>query len=698
MNKYLITLLALLAIPILNFAQDSYTILPDTVRLNEIIIQASKTGDNLQEIQAATTYIPEEEIQEQNLNALPDLSARVPNLFMPNYGARLSSPIYMRGIGARIDDPAVGLYLDDVPYFDKGSFNFEFFDIQKIEVLRGPQGTLYGRNTEAGLIKVYTPEPEFNSTGKFRVEYGNNNHIKMGFETNQKLSNTLALIVGGAYAHSDGFFTNLYSNTPADKFDIYNGRFKLLFKPSDNFSSTLSLNFQRINQNGYPYALYDTETQTIGDVNYNDVSTYESSLLSLGLKMEYRAQNFILSSASSYQYMKDYQGIDQDFTPASLFWVDQNRKDGTWVEELNIRSLPEAKLNWIVGLFGFHIGSQKDVGVTYGSDAIAAYHLPGPINYIKLYDRPTTGAAAYGQASYTMGKFKLTLGARIDYETSTLDYDYNKYLNGSTLIGNEVFTSKLQGTTFLPKASLSYNPTENITIFTTYASGYRAGGFNSTFEREEDRTFNAEHSTNYELGIKSVCMDNRLITNLNLFYIDLKGQQVYQPVPSGTGSMLANAGHSYSKGIEFSIRFLMNKNLTAWGSYGYTEAKFLDYQRYEDVNYGGNYFPYIPMHTLNLGANYTVFFKGNSIRNSTLSLNFQQFGKFYWNDSNTTYQDAYGLLNGRLNFHSRHFDFGLWGKNLLNAQYNAFYFEALGNSYAQAGKPIQYGVFLNFNI
>jgi outer membrane receptor protein involved in Fe transport len=702
MRKFKLILVTLL-FPSFIFAQSATaytyedpTLLTDTVKLTEVIIQSSKTDDNLQEIQAATSLISKPQIEEQNLNDLTELTARISNFYMPDYGTRLTAPIYIRGIGSRLNNPSVGLYVDGVPYFDKGTFNFDFFNLEKIEVLRGPQGTLYGRNTMGGIINVYTPEPEFNSTGTLKVEYGVRNHIKTTFETNQKLSKSLAVIVGGAHSHSDGFFTNTYSDTQADNYDIYNGHFKLLFKPSEKFQSQLSVNFEKLNQNGYPYALYNTDTQSIGDINYNRESTYERSLLSMGLNSSYTTDKFILSSATSFQYMKDYQGVDQDFTASDLFWVDQNRTQNTWVEELSIRSLPSSKINWIAGVFAFHQGANKDVGVTYGSDAVSRYHLPGPMNYSKNYDQPVSGIAAYGQVTYPFGKFKATVGVRADYESTKLDYNYEKWLNGNS-IATDAFESTLSFTQYMPKASLSYNPTEDITLFTSISQGYKAGGFNSTFENDADRTFDPEYSTNYEFGLKSVCMNNRLITNLNVFYIDWRDQQVYQPVPSGTGSMLANAGKSESKGIELELHYLINKNISVWGSYGYNEAKYINYVRDENRDYSNNLIPYVPKTTLNLGANYTVNIN-RGIRNATLTANYQQLGDLYWNDANTAFQKSYGLLNARLNFHSKVFDFGLWGKNLLDTEYNAFYFEALGNSYAQAGKPIQYGVFMNINI
>jgi outer membrane receptor protein involved in Fe transport len=710
MTKYKLILFALL-FPSILFAQESQSfslkelvLLTDTIKLNEIIIEASKTADNLQEIQTATSLIPAKVIEEQGLNSLTDLSARIPNFFMPDYGSRLTSPIYIRGVGSRISSPSVGLYVDDIPYFDKGSFNFEFFDVEKIEVLRGPQGTLYGRNTMAGIIKVYTPQPKFRNGGKVKVEYGTENHIKTALQANIKLSDKLAFIAGGAFAHSDGYFTNAFTNKAADNYDLYNGNFKLRYTPTARFNMILSANFEKNKQMGYPYGIYDIDTQEVADVNYNDESTYDRSLISIGLRMEYHLENVILSSSSSFQHMEDFQGIDQDFTPATLFWVIQDRTENTFVEEFTIRNKNEGKLDWLAGAFAFTQLNNKLVGLTYGADAIAnpRYRLTGPTNYTKLYDQPSTGIAAYGQLSYTFGKFKATAGIRADYETSTFDYDYELFVNDNSVktdaIDNTMSFSKL-----MPKASFSYHPTENVTIFTSVSNGYKAGGFNTSFSRDEndlpiDATFKAEESINYELGFKSIYFNNRLISNFNIFYTTIENQQIYQPIPSGFGSMLKNAGKSSVRGIEAEFRYLINEHHTVWASYGSNKAIFDKYVRSETLDYSGNSITYVPKYTLNIGTNYTLKFRSNKVRNATLTLNYQQMGKLFWNDANTAYQESYGILNGRINFHSSKFDFGIWGKNLLDTDYNAFYFEALGNSYAQAGKPIQYGVFINFNI
>ncbi len=176
------------------------------------------------------------------------------------------------------------------------------------------------------------------------------------------------------------------------------------------------------------------------------------------------------------------------------------------------------------------------------------------------------------------------------------------------------------------------------------------------------------------------------------FYIDWNNQQIYQTVPSGTGSMLTNAGKSESKGVEFEIKVLPAKIWKCGWRSGYNDAKFVDYVKNENEDYSGNYLPYVPKFSLNVGANYMVEVNNSWLTEFVSILTYNGFGKHYWNEDNDAYQDYYGLLNHRISFEKGNVTFAFWGKNILNAEYNSFYFQALGNSYAQLGKPASLGV------
>lgn len=202
---------------------------------------------------------------------------------MPSYGSKLTSPIYIRGIGSRINSPAVGLYVDNVPQFDKSSFDFEFYNIERVEVLRGPQGTMYGRNNLGGLIHVYTQSPEKTQNVTAETELGNYGRYNFGLTINQPLGEKTDLQVGGQYRHQDGYFENIYNGKMADKMDVFNARARLIHRWNNHFKSDLIVSTEESKQNGYPYGIIDPSTNQLQPVNYNETSGYDRNLTTAGL-------------------------------------------------------------------------------------------------------------------------------------------------------------------------------------------------------------------------------------------------------------------------------------------------------------------------------------------------------------------------------------------------------------------------------
>lgn len=664
------------------------------IELNEVVVKSARESSvMIKNLPASISLMKSKTIENQGMSSLKDLVGFVPNFFMPDYGSRLTSPVYIRGIGSRINSPSVGLYVDNVPYFEKAAFDFEFNDIERIEVLRGPQGTSYGRNTMGGLIKVYTKEPTDIKETKISLSGGNYGYFRSEASHSQYISKKTSVALSGFYGRNDGYFKNEFLNSKVDKDDYFGGHIKVINNISDRTKLQVSSGYESSKQGGYPYANIDLKTNDIAPISYNFYSSYDRDILSSAVVLDHSTQNLVFQSVTSHQFLKDDQNIDQDFTSKDLVFVNQNTNQNSLSQEFTVKNKPGKKFTWIAGAFGFIQMLDDQVTVTYGDDAATLRKKPGDMS-VKEYDNNIKGAAIFGETSlnnlFTKG-LTLTTGIRFDYEEAIQDFLFNTY----NAEGAQKLMDDSKGivnyTEILPKASLGYNMNQNASVYTTVAKGYKTGGFNTTFERPEDRNFKPEYSWNYEAGIKTIYLNKRLLTNFSVFYIDWKDQQIYQAVPSGNGSMLKNAGHSVSKGYEIEMMVRPTNNLSVNLSYGYTDAKFLDYQRRDTVNYKGNYIPYAPENTFMMGADYSIPVKSGMIDRIVIFANYQGQGKIYWNEENSASQNFYGLLNGKISIMSKYARLDLWAKNILNEDYHSFYFSSLGKSFVQVGKPFQFG-------
>ena len=669
--------------------------------IDEVEIIGVKHITSLNDQPVSVSALTSREIVNREIHSVKELTSRIPNFFMPDYGSKLTSPIYVRGIGSRINSPAVALYVDNIPYFEKSAFDFELIDVSRIEVLRGPQGTLYGRNTMGGVINIFTNKPHSNRETRIRFTGGNYHSYRTNISHNQPITEGLSANISGSFNTLDGFYYNQFTNAKVDQTESYAGRFKLNHTINSSITAEYSVGFDRSMQGGYPYSIYNDTDQEASPISYDSYSYYNRDMVSANALLKIDADKFDLTSISSYQLIDDLQEIDQDFTSSSLFVVDQDQLQHMFSQEIILKSKDqENKVDWLIGAFGFIQNFDKLVNVNYGEDGILAFGLPGSTTMSKQYDHRIMGAAIFQQTTINnlfIDHLNLSLGVRVDAEKATLDYIYDR-----TIIDNttrvEDFVNHLNFINILPKGTLNYEFSKNNMIYASIAKGYNSGGFNSTFEREEDQSFEPEHSWNYEIGSKNSWLNNRIISRVSLFYIDWENQQIYQPVPSGQGSMLTNAGQSVSKGAEVELTGKISGNLRTHLSYGYTNAYFVEYERSETVSYNGNKIPYIPEHTFDIGGSYSHSFEGQFPSGIDIDMNYTGVGKHYWNEDNIAYQEYYGLLNAKVSLVFKAFKVGVWGKNILNSNYNSFYFKALGNSYVQIGKPALFGITVDIRL
>lgn len=254
--------------------------------LNAItIISNPKWDSKLFEFPGSISYLNTGNLDEMNIRSVKDISTVVPNLFIPDYGSKLISSAYIRGIGSRINSPAVGLYVNNIPYLDKSAFDFDFIDIASIEVLKGPQGTLYGRNTMAGLVNIKTLSPLEKQGSKIKLSFGNYNLWGVAATTSQKLTDDFAFSINARYRQDDGYFKNEYTRKNSGSTRSGGGRVQLDWRVNRHWKLSLSGDYEGSDQQGYPYAGYDKTLKKTGSISYNDEASYRRDIFTSGLSV-----------------------------------------------------------------------------------------------------------------------------------------------------------------------------------------------------------------------------------------------------------------------------------------------------------------------------------------------------------------------------------------------------------------------------
>lgn len=716
----------------------------DSVRmLEEFNVVAIKQTEALRDDAVASTVIGRMELEELNALAVKSISDVVPNFYVPDYGSRITSTMYVRGIGARMDQPAVGLNVDNVPYLNKNTYDFDLADIASVEMLRGPQSTLYGRNTIGGLINITTLSPSRFQGWRIMAQGAMGNDWKASLGWYHKFDDKKATAIIGSFSYLGGFFRNQYNGQLLDK-ELSGGlRWKFDWRLSKAVMLKNVASASLLRQGGYPYEYVAT-----GEINYNDTCFYRRFIFNDGLTLNWRADKFMLSSITSVQYLDDNMTLDQDFLPLPYFTLTQSQRETAITEDVMFRGKVGQKYSWVAGAFGFFKSMNMTAPVTFKDTGIGSLiedhrNHANPDYPIEWYSRefplnsefkiPTGGAAIYHESVFETGRWKFTAGLRLDWERASLNYhsscntgyhimrleedgSLTPYRDVNIVIDDRGDLSRSYFN-WLPKLSVLYRlPMEGENnVYANISKGYKAGGFNTQmfsdvlqqrlmgvmgigakYDVDEIVGYKPEYSWNYEIGSHLSFPSTRLDLDLSAFYIDCRDQQLTM-FPSGTttGRIMTNAGRTRSCGMEVSARWNPVNTLDLECSYGYTNAKFLRFNNgIED--FAGKFLPYAPQNTLFVRAGYTFSFRSTFVKSLSLECDVRGAGRIYWNEGNTLSQPFYLLPGASATLEGDKWSLQIWGKNLSDTRYDTFYFMSMGNEFLQRGRPIQIGATLRF--
>ena len=734
-------------------ASDNEAKVDTLIAVDRVQITAIKQGAELRREAVTASVLGGRTLEMRGVSAVKDVVTDIPNLFMPDYGSRTTSSIYVRGMGTRIDQPVVGMTVDNVPLADKNLYDTELQDVERIEFLRGPQATLYGRNTMAGVINVYTLSPLTYQGVRLRADYGSRNAFRVSASSYNRLGEKFGFSVSAQYARHDGYWRNLYDNSLCDKENSGNFRTKFQYREGA-LSIDNTLAFSMVEQGGYPYEYIGSPNpdkhreELVGKICYNEPSIYGRIALNDGLSIRYEFDKFSLASITSYQYMNDRMHIDNDFLPEYYFTLEQRKQQHQIAEDFVLRSKEVGKYRWLAGIYGFFKREKMQAPVTFGETGIERLILDninanGGYNGVFSWDddellldsRFTThnsGVALYHRSDAHLGRWRLSLGLRLDYELVQMLYNtstqasYTATPHDTTkapivipvsLANSDVLSRGFFE--FLPSfsASVDLDSAGRNMLYISASKGYKAGGFNTqmfseVLQRELQHemglyreidveklcAYNPEHSYNLEVGGHFATKDGTFTADASLFYIECLDQQLtIFPDENSTGRMMTNAGRTRSFGAEFSATARLAKTLVLSGSYGYTNAKFREFIS-GGVNYAGNFIPYAPKNSLSLRLMQTVPFHTQWIDRMVLSVGVQGAGRIYWNEANSVSQPFYALLEGSVRFEGEKWAVDVWCKNATNCDYKVFYFESMGNRFVQRGRPMTGGVRVMINI
>ncbi|MCD8071746.1 MAG: TonB-dependent receptor, partial [Alistipes sp.] len=680
-------------------------------------------------------------IEGERITTQKDLSLVTPNLYIPDYGSRMTGTIYIRGIGARMEQPSMGLYIDNVPILNKNNYEFDFYDIRRADILRGPQGTLYGRNSIGGVMNIFTLSPQEFQGVRASAGYGNGNTADVRASVYRRQSDKFSWSLAMAHHSSDGFFTNEFDGSRADRILSEGVRSRLQWKLSENLFVDNTLSFNYVDQRGFAYAYIDPVTGRADNVNHNDPCKYYRTGLVNGTTVRYDGPRFQFQSVTSYQFMDDRMTLGQDFLPTSIFTLVQAQKEHALTQEVIFRSRDSfRRWQWLAGAFAFYKHNRMDAPVTFKEDGIQQLILENANKYIEeflpgnsltveedmfvissRFTLPAYGMALFHQSSMETGRWKLTAGLRVDFEHIAMRFDnygafnYNLSMAGP---GYNLLETTMHGKEshsyfeLLPKISAMYRFTQG-NIYATVTRGYKAGGFNTQIfsdilqnkmredlimavmgltskENKTKTSYEPESNWNFEAGGHFDLLSDRLRIEAAAFYIQSRNQQITVfPPGQSTGRLMSNAGKSRSYGVELSAGYHM-RNLIVDASYGFTDAQFLQYNDNQN-DYKGKKVPYAPRNTVYAGGEYRFEIAKGFIDRISLRIDWRGAGKMYWNEENTASQGFYGLWGSDISFKAGNYRLDLWGRNLSGKKYNTFWFKSMNNIFVQKGKPRQFG-------
>jgi iron complex outermembrane receptor protein len=658
--------------------------------LDELVVTAEKKEEIVQKIPSSITALNAKQINAFGLWNTKEITGIIPNLYSADPGdARDVTSV--RGIATSSYDPSVATYIDGVNQFSLDTYIPNLFDIERIEVLRGPQGTLYGRNSMGGVINIITKQPNNISSGFADISVGNYNQQRMaaGFKT-PFIKDKLFFGASILSNKRDGFYTNKFTKSPYDNQNGFSGNYFLKYILNNRWD--INLNFKHLaNENQGPFPLVFGSAKAIASpylLNQNATTTMMDKTSNTSLSIRYTGKGFNFSSQTAYQQNYRYytNPIDGDFSPIDAISVINNygnkwNNNKVLTQDFKFTSVPSnnSKLKWTAGAFLFYQDAPVKQATRFGKDANLMMIGDSLFSIINTSTTIKKGFALYGQVTYALSnKLNMSFGLRNDYENQSESVMGQYQHDPST----KLFTTTadtLGRTNFnalSPKISLDYQVNNYSLWYGNYSRGFRAGGLSPLGSDPSQPPlvgYLPEYSNNFETGIKNNWLNNKLIVNIALFYTKVTDAQVPSLILPDAITITKNTGQLSSKGLEAELMFIPTKGLFLQYAFGTTSAS---YDKLEiasqgaSVNLAGKRPIFTPSSTSLLAAQYS--YPVSSQLKIILRGECKYIGTTFFDLANNIKQSPYHLLNAKLGLEYKKAALSFWAKNLAGTKYISY--------------------------
>lgn len=659
--------------------------------LEEVTVSADFRETTLDDSTVSVTVTSEEEIEKRGAQHIENMLSTSTNVNAAS-GSSRARYFQIRGIGERSQfiapiNPSVGLYVDGIDLSRSGG-SATLFDVDQVEVIRGPQGTKFGANALAGIINISANEPTNEWQGKIAVDLGNFNKQSIGIAAGGPLVKDKLLGRFSLHSNkSDGYIENDFlQRDDTNNIDEMTARGHLKWFANDDLS--VDLRYLHLNiDNGYDAFNFDNDRTTNSDEPGVDKQKTDAFSINSSWDMNDKVtlETSVSHSSSSLEYSYDddwsYVGeFDDSLFPYSGFDQYLRERENTALEARLLSGdegrLFNGKTDWVAGIY--HSDKSEDLtrNYTFLDET-----------FFNNYD--TQNTALYGQLDTQVSdKTKLITGLRVEKWSA----DYNDSNNNDIPVDETLYGGKL---------GVEYEVNESHLTHATISRGYKAGGVNPSSDlRPEQLAFDTEFLWNFEVGVNSSLLNDKINTRVSVFYAERKDQQTKNSIPLPDGAngtrfldLTSNAASGSNYGLEAELDWAVNNKLTLITSIGLLQAEFDVYET-PDQNFSGRDQAHAPNYQYSIGAEYKL--------NSSITAGLSLEGKdgFFFSDSHDERADSYQVLNANLSYERKNVTTTFWGRNLLDEDYDTrgfFFGNNPGNGYeaeeyTQKGEPRVFGV------